>query len=86
MLILFMETLDNYVYFFEHGCPEISLLQINTLLTICREHLRALQPAAPADVEAAQELREYFSQILQYLRTKGTDARFTDLDKSLLVV
>ncbi|CAD7963138.1 unnamed protein product [Amoebophrya sp. A25] len=85
MLILFIETLDNYIYFFEHGCPEISLLQINTLVTICREHLSALLPNTQGgDPDAIEELKEYFKQIIDYLRSKLTDSRFVDLDRSLL--
>ncbi|CAD7963842.1 unnamed protein product [Amoebophrya sp. A120] len=88
MVILFIETLDNYIYYYQHGCPEINMLQINTLLTICREHCRALMAggtsAGMADADAREELKEYFQQILSCLRGKITDPKFLDLDKSLL--
>lgn len=89
MVILFLETLDNYVYYYEHGCPEINLLQINTLLTICRDHCTALRSGAMgggglADADAREEILEYFGQIVLYLRGKITDSRFLELDKQLL--
>lgn len=73
-VILFIETLDNYVYYWEHGCGDVKGVQINTLIQICMEHCREFRN---------EEAIEYLKQILIYLRGKR-GGKWDELDRSLL--
>jgi vacuolar protein sorting-associated protein 35 len=70
-LSLFITVLNEYLFFFDQGCPSVTLVVLQGLLEVINNELASGEVQVPPDVEA------YYSATLRHIRhqkAKGGEA------------
>ncbi len=80
---LFVDLLDQYLFFFEHNNPVISDAYIAGLISLIREHLQSV--GASSNATAAWDAREQFQEIVRYIKRKKEDNLTKDRFSSIHV-
>jgi hypothetical protein len=71
---LFVDLLEQYVYFYEQNNPAISDTYITGLVALVREHLDSMTGLAGLDATAVGDARSHFLEVIEYItRKKATD-------------
>merc|ERR1712157_434772 len=68
-IVLFIEILDQYVYYYENAHPAITTKFVSGLISLIKEHLDS---AASTKINL-HDAHVYFRQILNYIRKKKED-------------
>jgi len=69
---LFVDILDQYVYFYENECPVITDKFVSGLVALITEHMENIG-AATTDSVAVAEARGHFEQTIRYIKMKKND-------------
>jgi len=84
---LFVDLLENYVYFYEENNPVITEAYVTGLVALIREHLESFNELVGADASAVAEAKTHFVQVVDYIERKQTDdktaERFARIDVTL---
>ena len=75
---LFVDILDQYVYFFENECPVITDKFVSGLVALIMEHMENIG-AATTDSVAVAEARGHFDQTIRYIKMKKNDEETAEL-------
>lgn len=71
---LFVEVLNSYLYFFEHGCPTITPKYIAGLIALIKAN-----NANDADGDAAAHTDTFFANTLDHIRSLKNDPKMKEL-------
>jgi len=83
-VLLFCESLDQYIYFCEAGCEEVGPHYIESLIALCQEHIGYTIDDEHTKL-AANQAKKQLQASLSYLRTlKATNERFGALNIPVL--
>jgi len=77
-IVLFVDLLDQYVYFYEKECPLIQHKYISGLIALIKEHLGSMNPLSSSDVAAIESAKAHFNGIIKYVLRKKQDEESKD--------
>lgn len=75
---LFVDILDQYVYFYENECPVITDKFVSGLVALISEHMANIG-AATTDSATIAEARGHFEKTVDYIKQKKNDADTAEL-------
>ena len=75
---LFVDILDQYVYFYENECPVITDKFVSGLVALITEHMENIG-APTTDSVAVAEARGHFEQTIRYIKMKKNDEETAEL-------
>lgn len=86
-VVLWVEMLDKYVYYFEVGCEEVTIKFVQSLVNLCLEHISFAQSdgAAAAEARSAQaHLKNTVGRLRRMKQSPDAEvaAKFAELDLS----
>lgn len=81
---LFVDILDQYVYFYENECPVITDKFVSGLVALISEHMANIG-AATTDSAAIAEARGHFEQTVEYIKQKKTESSTAELFAPVLI-
>jgi len=81
---LFVDILDQYIYFYENDCPVITDKFISGLVALISEHMANIG-AATTDSSAVAEARGHFERTIEYIKQKKNDDGTAELFAPILV-
>lgn len=67
-LHLFVEILNQYLYFYDRQCPSITVQYLKGLISLIEEHTRTSD-----DSDAAKQAKQHYENTLQHIRIKATE-------------
>lgn len=70
---LFVDLLENYVYFFEENNPVITEAYISGLVALIWEHLESMNGLLGADATSVADAKTHFNQVIQYIEGKKSE-------------
>lgn len=78
---LFIEILSKYLYFFDRGCPSITVKYLKGLISLIEEHIRTLDTS-----ESSRLAKTHYENTLLHMKLKSTDGgpnaeRYLEIDK-----
>jgi len=65
-VVLWVEMLDKFLYFFEIGCPEVGAKYVQGLMDLCKEHIPFAENEA-GSVKEATFAKAHFQQTMTYI-------------------
>eukprot|EP00929_Paragymnodinium_shiwhaense_P120636 TRINITY_DN92629_c0_g1_i1.p1 TRINITY_DN92629_c0_g1~~TRINITY_DN92629_c0_g1_i1.p1 ORF type:complete len:845 (+),score=209.16 TRINITY_DN92629_c0_g1_i1:78-2537(+) len=76
-VVLWVEMLDKYVYYFEAGCSEVQGEHLQQLFVLCKEHIEYASKSDTGGAQAAAvKARDHLKSIISYLDVlRNSDAR-----------
>lgn len=81
---LFVDLLENYVYFYEECNPVITEAYVTGLVALIREHLESLSEVAGSDAASVADAKIHLDQVIEYIERKQKDdetaERFSKID------
>jgi len=77
-ITLFVDLLDQYLYFFEKECPVIQDKFVSGLIALIKEHLNTINPLSTLDASAIADAKTHFNGILRHIAKKQQDAETKD--------
>lgn len=83
-VVLWVEMLDKYIYYYEMGCEDVTAKYIQSLLNLCHEHITFAQNDSSATAEAGKA-KTHLSHTINYIRSiqkSNTEAaaKFAELE------
>jgi vacuolar protein sorting-associated protein 35 len=72
-VILWVEMLDKYIYYFEIGCEEVAGKFINIILGLCVEHITHAAADASSQNEA-KKAKAHLQQTVEYLKMQKSSS------------
>ena len=70
---LFVDLLEDYLYFFEEGNPVITDAYISGLLALIREHLESVNGLLGMEAHAVADAQSQFLAVCDYIKSKKED-------------
>jgi len=70
---LWVEMLDKYIYYFEAGVEEVTLVFVQSLIGLCVEHIQFADKAAESQPEA-RKAKDHLKGAVAYLRKKKNNS------------
>lgn len=82
---LFIDILNKYIFFFDRGCPAITVKYIQGLIALIDEHLPQLQDGGDDGDETSRTAKKHYQATLAHIRWKQSldddvGARYQALD------
>lgn len=82
---LWVEMLDQYIYFFENKCEEVTSKFILSLLNLCKEHIEFAEADSDAKSQAAAAKQHLANthKYIKFMQRNGNDeekARFAEIE------
>ena len=67
---LFVDLLEDYLYFFEQGNPVITDAYITGLVALIKEHLESLNGLLGTEAHAVAGVQAHFFSLCEFIQTK----------------
>jgi Vacuolar protein sorting-associated protein 35 len=72
---LFVDLLEDYLYFFEEGNPVITDAYITGLVALIQEHLESVNGMLGMEAHAIADAQCQFLAVCDYIKTKKADSQ-----------